>query len=235
MLNWVAIWFAYYAYQIGGPLQDKTQPNTDISRTVASSAKLPVFWGSPTLEGLDIGIFIAVALAAVYWLVIKRTRLGFEARTVGFNPEAARYAGISVERNWIRVMAICGAFAGVAAALDMLGWKFYLYQSDILVSQIGFYGIAVALLGRNNPAGIVAGAIFLGALFTGTSDRNIHLSIDPQLVPQLTFIIEGMIIVLVSTDLVTLRLIKGGRRIGVSVRGLGRGTRDKDAAAGGGS
>jgi ABC-type uncharacterized transport system permease subunit len=223
MLNWIAIWFAYYAYQIGGPLQDPSQANTDVSRTVASSAKLPVFWGSPVLEGLDVGIFIALALAAVYWLLIKRTRLGFEARTVGFNPEAARYSGINVERTWIRVMMISGAFAGVAAALDMLGWKFYLYQSDILVSQIGFYGIAVALLGRNNPGGIVAAAIFLGALFTGTASRNFPSGvIDPQLVPQLTFIIEGLIIVLVSTDVVTLKLLKGGRRAGRVFRGRPR-------------
>ena len=189
-----------------------------MSSTVVAGAKLPVFWGSATLQGLDVGIFISLALAVVFGLLINRTRLGYEARTVGFNPEAARYAGINAGRTWIRVMLISGAFAGVAAALDMLGWKFSLFTNDIQTSQIGFFGIAVALLGRNTAGGTVAAAVLFGALLTGTSDRNINLSIDPTLVQYLTFMIEGIIILLVSTDLITLRLLKGGRRIGVALR-----------------
>ena len=153
--------------------------------------------------------------------MINRTRLGYEARTVGFNPDAARYAGINVGRTWIRVMLICGAFAGVAASLDILGWKFNLFTNDIQTSQIGFYGIAVALLGRNTAGGTVAAALLFGALLTGTSDRNINLSIDPTLVQYLTFMIEGIIILLVSTDVITLRLLKGGRRIGVASSSAG--------------
>jgi general nucleoside transport system permease protein len=238
MLNWIAIWLGVYCFQQGGPFQDPKQPYTPVSKTVVASAHLPVFWGSASLQGLDVGIFIALALALVFWLLITRTRLGYEARTVGFNPEAARYAGIKVGGTWIRVMLICGAFAGVAASLDILGWKFYLFTNDIQVSQIGFYGIAVALLGRNTAGGTVAAAILFGALLTGTSDRNINLSIDPTLVEYLTFMIEGLIIVLVSTDVVTLKLIKGGRRVGL---GLGRrpkvvsvtGTGGKDDGAAG--
>ena len=150
-----------------------------------------------------------------FGLLINRTRLGYEARTVGFNPEAAGYAGMNVGRTWIRVMLICGAFAGVAASLDILGWKYNLFTNDIQTSQIGFYGIAVALLGRNTAGGTVAAALLFGALLTGTSNRNINLSIDPTLVQYLTFMIEGIIILLVSTDVITLRLLKGGRRIGV--------------------
>jgi simple sugar transport system permease protein len=161
----------------------------------------------------------------VFGLLIKRTRLGYEARTVGFNPEAAGYAGMNVGRTWIRVMFICGAFAGVAAALDILGWKFNLFTNDIQTSQWGFYGIAVALLGRNTAGGNVAAALLFGALLTGTSNRNINLSIDPTLVQYLTFMIEGIIILLVSTDLITLRLLKGGRRVGVALK-----RRPRDAA-----
>ncbi len=154
----------------------------------------------------------------MFALLIKRTRFGYEARTVGFNPEAARYAGINVGRTWIRVMLVCGAFAGVAASLDILGWKFSLFTNDIQASQVGFYGIAVALLGRNTAGGTVAAGVLFGALLTGTSDRNISLSIDPTLVQYLTFMIEGIIIMLVSTDVITLRLLKGGRRIGIAIR-----------------
>ena len=218
MLNWIAIWFGVYCFQLGGPLHDPHLSTTPVSNSVVAGAKLPVFWGSSTLQGLDIGIFISLALAVVFGLLIKRTRLGYEARTVGFNPDAARYAGINVGRTWVRVMLICGAFAGVAAALDILGWKFNLYTNDIQTSQWGFYGIAVALLGRNTAGGTTAAAVLFGALLTGTSNRNINLSIDPTLVEYLTFMILGMIILLVSTDVITLRLLKGGRRIGIAFK-----------------
>jgi general nucleoside transport system permease protein len=218
MLNWIAIWLGVYCFQLGGPLQDPTQASTPVSKTVVAGAKLPVFWGSSQLQGLDVGIFISLGLAVVFALLIKRTRLGYEARTVGFNPEGARYAGVEVGRTWIRVMLICGAFGGIAAAMDILGWKFDLFTNDIQLSQIGFYGIAVALLGRNTAGGTVAAALLFGALLTGTSNRNISLSIDPTLVQYLTFMIEGLIVLLVSTDVVTLRLLRGGRAVGLAFR-----------------
>jgi general nucleoside transport system permease protein len=213
MLNWIAIWVGVYCFQLGGPLHNPHMPSTPVSNNVVGGAKLPVIWGS--LQGLDVGIFISLALAVVFGLVINRTRLGYEARTVGFNPQAADYAGMNVGRTWIRVMLICGAFAGVAASLDILGWKFNLFTNDIQTSQIGFYGIAVALLGRNTASGTVAAALLWGALLTGTSSRNFGLSIDPTLVQYLTFMIEGIIILLVSTDVITLRLLKGGRQLRV--------------------
>jgi general nucleoside transport system permease protein len=215
MLNWIAIWFGVYCFQLGGPLHNPHMPSTPVSNNVVAGAKLPVIWGSASLQGLSIGIFISLAIAVAFGLLINRTRLGYEARTVGFNPEAAGYAGMNVGRTWIRVMLICGAFAGIAASLDILGWKYNLFTNDIQTSQIGFYGIAVALLGRNTAGGTVAAALLFGALLTGTSNRNINLSIDPTLVEYLTFMIEGIIILLVSTDVITLRLLKGGRKIGV--------------------
>ena len=108
--------------------------------------------------------------------MINRTRLGYEARAVGFNPDAARYAGINVGRTWIRVMLICGAFAGVAAALDILGWEFNLFTNDIQTSQIGFYGIAVALLGRNTASGTVAA----GGAVRGAPDRHLGSQHQPE-------------------------------------------------------
>jgi simple sugar transport system permease protein len=217
MLNWIAIWLGVYCFQLGGPLHNPHMPSTPVSNNVVGGAKLPVIWG--TLQGLDSGIFISLALAVVFGLLINRTRLGYEARTVGFNPEAASYAGMNVGRTWVRVMLICGAFAGVAASLDMLGWKFNLFTNDIQTSQWGFYGIAVALLGRNTAGGTTAAALLWGALLTGTSSRNFNLSIDPTLVQYLTFMIEGIIILLVSTDVITLRLLKGGRQLRIAFRG----------------
>jgi simple sugar transport system permease protein len=223
MLNWIALWVGVYLFQLGGPLQDPTQSSVPVSKTVADSAKLHVFWGNPLLQGLDIGIFIALAGAIVFWALIKRTRLGYEVRTVGFNPEAAKYAGMNVGRSYVKVMLICGAFAGVAAALDILGWKFQLFTNDIQTSQIGFYGIAVALLGRNSALGTVGAALLFGALITGTSQRNLDPNVfDPTLAQYLTYMIEGLIVLLVSTDVIALRLVKGGRRISVVWKGRKR-------------
>jgi general nucleoside transport system permease protein len=219
MLNWIAIWLGVYLFQLGGPLQDPSQPSTPVSKTIAASAKLPVFWGSAQLQGLDIGIFIALAAVVVFAIIINRTRLGYEIRAVGFNPDAASYAGMSVGRNYVRVMLICGAFAGVGAAMDILGWKFSLFTNDIQTSQIGFLGIAVALLGRNTAGGTVAAALLFGALLTGTSQRNLDPTVfDPNLAQYLTYMIQGLIVLLVSTDVIALRVLKGGRGIAVGLR-----------------
>jgi ABC-type uncharacterized transport system permease subunit len=219
MLNWIAIWFGVYLFQVGGPLQDPSQSSVPVSKTVAASAKLPVFWGPAQLQGLDIGIFIALALVVVFAIIIKRTRLGYEVRAVGFNPDAASYAGMNVGRSYVRVMFICGAFAGVAAAMDILGWKFSLFTNDIQFSQIGFLGIAVALLGRNTAGGVVAAALLFGALLTGTSQRNLDPTVfDPNLAQYLTFMIQGLIVLLVSTDVIALRVLRGGRGIAVGMR-----------------
>jgi general nucleoside transport system permease protein len=219
MLNWIAIWLGVYLFQLGGPLQDPSQSSVPVSKTIAASAKLPVFWGSPQLQGLDIGIFIALALVVVFAIIINRTRLGYEVRAVGFNPDAASYAGMNVGRSYIRVMLICGAFAGVAASMDILGWKFSLFTNDIQTSQIGFLGIAVALLGRNTAGGVVAAALLFGGLLTGTSQRNLDPTVfDPNLAQYLTYMIQGLIVLLVSTDVIALRVLRGGRGIALGLR-----------------
>jgi simple sugar transport system permease protein len=219
MLNWVAIWLGVYLLQLGGPLQDPAQASIPVSKTVAASAKLPVFWGNPQLQGLDIGIFIALAAVVVFWILISRTRLGYEVRAVGFNPDAASYAGMNVGRSYVRVMLFCGAFAGIAASLDILGWKFQLFTNDIQASQIGFLGIAVALLGRNTAIGTVAAALLFGALLTGTSERNLDPTVfDPNLAQYLTYMIQGLIVLLVSTDVIALRVLRSGRGIAVGFR-----------------
>lgn len=212
MLNWIATWTGVFLFGLGGPLQSPAQHDVPVSSDVAGSAKLPVFWGNPQLQGLHIGIFIALGLVIVFWALLNRSRTGFEVRAVGFNPEAARYSGMSVAGNYVKVMAICGAFAGVAASLDVLGWQFRIDTNDIQASQIGFLGIAVALLGRNTASGTVAAALLFGGLLTGTSVRNLDPTVfDPQLASNLTLMIQGLIVLLVSTDLIALRLLRGTR------------------------
>jgi simple sugar transport system permease protein len=207
MLNWVAIWGGVYLFGLGGPLQSVTDKDKPVSNDIVEGAKLPVFWGDPELQGLHIGIFIALAFVLVFWVILNRTRTGFEVRAVGFNPDAAKSAGISVGRNYVLVMAICGLFAGLAGSLDILGWQFRLATNTIQISNVGFIGIAVALLGRNTAVGTVFAALLFGALSTGTSVRNLDPEVfEPALAINLTLIIQGLIVLLVSADILVVYL-----------------------------
>jgi len=201
MLNWIAVWVGSYLFGQGGPLQG-SQPSIPISNDIFESAKLPVFWGLKLLQGLSIGIFIAVAMLFVYWLIINRTTRGFEVRAVGYNPEAARYGGISVARNYFLAMAIAGAFAGLAGALDITGWEYRIGENDIHASSIGFIGLAAALLGRNTALGVGLSSLLFGALINGTSGRQLDPSIfRPDLAGNLTTIIQGLVILFVGLNL----------------------------------
>ena len=117
MLNWIAIWVGVFLFGLGGPLQNDTQPFVPVSNDVVEGAKLPIFWGDPFLQALHVGFFVALIALVVYWITLNRTTLGYEVRAVGYSPEAARYGGISVARNYFVAMAISGAFAGLAGAI----------------------------------------------------------------------------------------------------------------------
>ena len=171
-------------------------------------ARLPVFWGDPDFQGLSIGIFVALAALVVYWFLLNRTTLGFGVKAVGFNPEAARYGGINVSRNYFLAMAISGAFAGLAGSLDILGWQFSLAQNDILASQVGFIGIAVALLGRNTAVGRRA----LRAAVRRARDRDVDPQprseiFQPELASNLTLLIQGLVVLFVGADVIVLTIL----------------------------
>jgi simple sugar transport system permease protein len=213
MLNWIAIWVGTYLFGDGGPLQNSQNTSLPISNDVIDKAQLPVFWGDRGLQGLHIGFFIALACLVVFWLILNRTTLGYEVRAVGFNPEAAAYGGISVKKNLIRAMAISGAFAGLAGGLDMLGYLYRFGVSDIPVSAVGFLGIAVALLGRNTALGVGLAALLFGALLFGTTHGLQSGTIDPQLASNLTYIIQGLIVLFVGADVLILAVWNSRRRL----------------------
>jgi general nucleoside transport system permease protein len=214
MLNWIALWVGVWLFSLGGPLQNEAQKSVPVSEDVVEGAKLPVFWGDPVLQGLHIGIFIALLAVVVFWILLNRSTIGYEVRAVGFNPEAARYSGMSVGKNYILVMAVCGLFAGLAGAMDVLGWQFRIATNDIQITLVGFFGIAVALLGRNTAIGTVAAALLFGALLSGTSQRNLDPTIfEPSLASNLTYIIQGLVILIVSADVLVLALVRRGRGV----------------------
>ncbi len=213
MLNWIAIWVGVYLFSLGGPLQNSRQPDVPVSNDVVPGAKLHVFWGDPELQGLHIGLFIALAAAVFFGIFIRRSARGYEARAVGLNPDAARYGGIRVGPTYMWVMALCGLFAGLAGAIDVLGWQFRIATNDIQVGSLGFIGIAVALLGRNTALGTCLAALLFGALLQGTSTRNLDPSVfDPALAQNLTYIIQGLVILLVTANAVIIWLVSRRRR-----------------------
>jgi len=213
MLNWIAIWVAEWLFGDGGPLQNSSNPSVPVSNDIADSAKLPVFWGQQELQGLHVGLFVALGALVVFYLLLNRTTLGYEVRAVGFNPDAAAYGGINVRKNLIRAMAISGAFAGLAGALDMLGYLYHEGQNDIPVSSVGFLGIAVALLGRNTAVGTGLAALLFGALLYGTTHGLNSTVIQPELAGNLTYIIQGLIVLFVGADVLILYLWNSRRKL----------------------
>jgi ABC-type uncharacterized transport system permease subunit len=211
MLNWIAIFGGSYLVEIGGPLQGR-QPSIPRSDDVFPSAELWPIWGS--LPSLHAGIFIALFALIVYYVLLNRTTLGYEVRAVGFNPEAARYGGISVAKNYFLALAISGAFAGLAGSLDILGFKHAVDTSDFNTNLVGFTGIAVALLGRNRAVGMFFAALLFGALQVGTSSRQLDPAVfDPDLATDLATMIQALVIFFVAAELLVVYLWSARRHL----------------------
>ncbi|HEX6702310.1 MAG TPA: ABC transporter permease [Gaiellaceae bacterium] len=220
MLNWIVIWLGQYLFGIGGPLQNHVDATNPKSDTIAANTHLSVWWGNPFLQGLHTGFFIAIAALIVFWIVLTRTTLGYQVRAVGFNPDAARYGGISVSRNYVVTMAIAGMFAGLAGVIDMLGYAYRLDVLDIQVSTVGFIGIAVALLGRNKTLGVFLGALLFGALINGTSTRNPGLAhvFDPRFAGNFSTMIQALVLLFIGADLLILYVWQLRRKVRLRTR-----------------
>ena len=213
MLNWIAYWAGSYAFGRGGPLQNHTDRSLPISPEIHANAKLPVFWGEGQ-EGVHVGFFVALAMLVVFFLILNRTTVGYEVRAVGFNPDAARYSGIGVARNYILAMAVSGSFAGLAGVLEILGRQYQLGVADVQVANIGFIGIAVALLGRNTAVGIGLSAVLFGGLMTGTSTRSLDPHVfPPELADNLAVMIQALVLLFVGADILVLYLWQARRRL----------------------
>ncbi|MDX6538842.1 MAG: ral nucleoside transport system permease protein [Gaiellales bacterium] len=207
MLNWIAIYTTQYLVGIGGPFTDNSVGN-GVSKSIKASAQYPGMWG--VVQQIHIGIFLALACAVIYYVILNRTTLGYEVRAVGLNPEAARYGGISVTRSVVASMAICGVFAGLAGAVQVLGVNYSIPASDVPVIDVGFTGIAVALLGRNTAVGVVLAAFLFAALQSG--GRQLSGTFSPELAGGVSSIIQGTIILLVGGELVVRWLMARAKR-----------------------
>jgi simple sugar transport system permease protein len=138
---------------------------------------------------LNISFLLALVMAWAVWLLIWRTKLGYEMRTYGFSPKAARYAGIGETRIIVVTMLISGGLAGMMALNPIMGDQHHM--SLDFVSGAGFVGIAVALMGRSHPAGIVPAAILFGALYQGGAYLAFEM---PNISRDMIVIIQGLVI-----------------------------------------
>ena len=160
MMNYIVVYLQRWVVGIGGPM--KEPGGIPQSPRVLASAELPRFWADARLHA---GIFVALACVVAIWYLLFRARLGYKIRAVGLSPTAAEFGGIRVARSIVVTMAISGALAGLAGAIEVLGVQYRLTQD--LTANYAWDAIAVALLGGLHPVGAMLAALLFGALSSG--------------------------------------------------------------------
>lgn len=186
MMNWIA--FRLSDWLLNGPM--KAPGYRPITPQIEPSAALPRLFPAPLR--FHVGFFLALAVAAlVYWLLFKTT-IGFEIRAVGANPDAARYAGMNITKNFVLAMTLSGALAGLAGTSQVLGVDHWVGQG--FSAGYGFDSIALALLGKSHPLGVVLAALLFGTLRSGATRMQSLAGIPIDIIS----IIQGLVIVFVA-------------------------------------
>lgn len=177
MLNYVIIYLLSYLLA-GGPWTAAGSTSYHQTPVLAENFRLPLLLEDVKLH---IGFVLALAAAALVWIVIKLTPLGFELRALGFNPTALRFKGVNVARTVLVVMCISGALSAMAGVSEIFGVNHRL-RGDVMTG-LGFTGIIVGMIGGLNPVGAVVAALLFGALANGSLYMSVLSDIPPSLVP----------------------------------------------------
>ena len=173
-------------------------PGFSFARTAPVGNTMLVGVGGTTLH---VGvIFALICIPISYWL-LWRTTTGFEIRAVGANPTAALYAGMKPRRMMILTMSLCGAFGGLAGAIEILRLGYY---PAVFGTSIGFDGITVALLGQSNPIGILLSAFLLGAMRAGAPLMQIQARVPVEIID----VIQGVILIFLAAEVVVRRIFR---------------------------
>ncbi len=192
MMNYIALNIT--SYLLNGPMKDHDPLNVS-ARTpeIAMNARIPALFANPLLR-VHWGFILALVIAALMWWMLWKTKLGFEIRTVGTNPDAAKYAGINVKRTIIITMAISGALAGLAGAIEVTALN---YRHELgFSSGYGFDAIAIALLGKTNPFGVILASILFGAMRNGATRMQFLTQIPVDIIS----VIQALILLFVAAD-----------------------------------
>jgi simple sugar transport system permease protein len=191
MTNFVVLRVLSWAIGENGPMR---APLTVVPETKAvyESARLPLLIPDSRLHS---GIIIALLAAVIVYWLLWRTVIGFELRTVGANPNAARYAGINVEMNIVRTMVLSGALGGLAGGIQVLGLEPYNFTTGFNVGY-GFDSIAVAVLGSIHPFGVTLSAFLFGAMDSGARLMQLRTKVPIDIIT----IVQGMILAFVAAN-----------------------------------
>ncbi len=215
MLNLIS--FRLLDYFLRQPYIQKEGRSDPISRAVLESAELPrlLSFIDPNLR-LHFGLFIMLAAVALVWWLLFRSKLGFAFRISGENPDAARYAGIRAGLTIVLAMMIAGALAGLAGAAQVSGVLGR--ATPGFTAGIGFDAIAVALLGRSHPVGILLAGLLFGGLEAGGRQMQVDAGVSIDMIS----IMQALIIIFVAAPLLVKRVFPGlfrRKRNGEAVRG----------------
>jgi ABC-type uncharacterized transport system permease subunit len=145
-------------------------------------------------DRLHIGLFIALGAAVFMWWLLGKTTLGFELRTVGANPNAAHYSGMSITRNIMFAMALSGAIAGLAGSIEVLGVSTCRCVQVAFVSGYGWDSIAISLLAKNNPFGIIAASFLWGAMRNGADLMELSSGVSKYIIS----LIQGLVLLFIA-------------------------------------
>lgn len=213
MMNYIAL--NSISFLLNGPMKDPSPTNV-IARTplIADSARI-----APIFEGLRVhwGFVFALVVAYLVWWILTKTTLGFEIRTVGANPDAAKYAGINVKRILIVTMALSGMLAGLAGTIEVTGLN-YRHELGFSIGY-GFDAIAIALLGKSHPLGVVLASILFAAMRNGATRMQFLTQMPVDLISML----QALILLFVAADAIIryiYRIKSEGERV-VLTRGWG--------------
>ena len=213
MMNYIAL--NTTSYLLNGVMKDRSPTNV-IARTplIAESARMPAIF-----DGLRVhwGFVLALLVAFFIWWLLNKTTLGFEIRTVGANPDAAKYAGINVKRTIILTMLFSGMLAGLAGSIEVTGLN-YRHELGFSIGY-GYDAIAIALLGKSNPLGVVLAAFLFAAMRNGAT----QMQFLTQLPVDLISMIQALILLFVAADAIIryiYRIKAKGERV-VLTRGWG--------------
>jgi simple sugar transport system permease protein len=207
MLNWIAVAFTQYLTMAYKPKESWIPHTFEIAKSAQLSRLAhylnPLGIDFPKSNLVNSALFLSILAVIFAAYLLKRTKLGYEIRAVGFNPTAAECAGINVAKNTVLAMAISGAMAGLAGVNQVMGYK-HRFRYGIF-EGMGFDGIGVAFIGRNSPMGVVLAALLFGILDHGGLAIDVSTRVPREIILVLKAVI--LIFVVVSGE-ITKRLIK---------------------------
>jgi general nucleoside transport system permease protein len=188
MMNWIA--FRFTEWLLSGPMTRPGSGGMPLSPIIQESARIPQFFQAPIR--FHLGFFIALGFAWLVWWLLFKTTWGLNLRTVGTNPRAAKYAGLSVLKTTVVGMALSGGLAGLAGANQILAINRSMALG--LSSGYGFDSIALALIGNNHPVGVILASILFGTLRNGATRMMVVSSIPIDIID----IIQAVILMFVA-------------------------------------